>query len=70
LQISLCFKYASSAYAGETRFATSFIMLQRMEVVKQSLQQTVVADQWNDWLRDNNSALNDEADDIRSTVSS
>jgi hypothetical protein len=45
-------------------------MLQRLEEVKQNLQQTVVCDDWNDWLADYNSAFNDEADEIRTTVSS
>jgi hypothetical protein len=34
---------------GETRFATNFIMLQRMHEVKASLQQLVVSDAWGEW---------------------
>jgi len=34
---------------GETRFATNFIMLQRMHEVKASLQQLVVNDAWGEW---------------------
>ncbi len=33
----------------ETRFATNFIMLQRMHEVKASLQQLVVSDVWGEW---------------------
>jgi hypothetical protein len=35
--------------SGETRFATNFIMLQRMHEVKASLQQLVVNDAWGEW---------------------
>jgi hypothetical protein len=34
---------------GETKFATNFIMLQRMHEVKASLQQLVVNDAWGEW---------------------
>lgn len=35
---------------GETRFASSFIMMQRLQEVKDVLRQTVVDEQWRDWL--------------------
>jgi hypothetical protein len=34
---------------GETRFATNFIMLERMQEVKVALQQLVVGDAWREW---------------------
>ena len=55
--------------AGETRFATAFIMLERLLQVKQGLEETVVAKAWKEWLEEQPRALVDEADDIKSTVS-
>jgi hypothetical protein len=65
----LCSHQPAFNFAGETRFATAFIMLQRLVEVKQGLEETVVARDWKEWLEGQPSALNDEADNIKSSVS-
>ncbi len=54
---------------GETRFATNFIMLQRMHEVKASLQQLVVSDAWGEWnLKSSHEMEGEEVHDILTFV--
>jgi hypothetical protein len=65
----LTFLLSCDAPSADTRFVTAFIMLERLVEVKQSLEETVVARDWKDWLERQSAALRDEADDVKSTVS-
>jgi hypothetical protein len=53
----------------ETRFATNFIMLQRMHEVKASLQQLVVSDAWGEWNQKSSHEMEgEEVHDILTSV--
>ncbi|KAL0226197.1 hypothetical protein P9112_013521 [Eukaryota sp. TZLM1-RC] len=53
---------------GETRFATNFIMLERLVRVKDAVQSTVISESWKHWLMDKPSKLKDQAKWIRELV--
>lgn len=51
---------------GDTRFATNFIMLDRMLEVKEALQGVVVGREWREW--NEKSSHSDEGDEVRDCV--
>jgi hypothetical protein len=51
---------------GDTRFATNFIMLDRMLEVKEALQELVVGREWREWNRKSNHS--DDGDEVRDCV--
>jgi len=51
---------------GDTRFATNFIMLDRMLEVKEALQKLVVGREWREWNRKSNHS--DDKDEVRDCV--
>jgi hypothetical protein len=54
---------------AETRFATSFILLQRLLDTKQALEETVVDREWKAWVDGSAPALRESAENIKSMVS-
>jgi hypothetical protein len=51
---------------GDTRFATNFIMLDRMLEVREALQELVVGWEWREWNRKSNHS--DDGDEVRDCV--
>jgi hypothetical protein len=51
---------------GDTRFATNFIMLDRMLEVKEALQELVIGREWREWNRKSNHS--NDGDEVRDCV--
>ncbi len=51
---------------GDTRFATNFIMLDRMLEVREALQELVVGREWREWNEKSNHS--DDRDEVRDCV--
>jgi hypothetical protein len=54
---------------AETRFATAFMLMDRLVEVKQALEETVVDREWRAWVDGSSAALRDAAEDVKSLVS-
>lgn len=54
---------------AETRFATAFILMDRLIEVKQALEETVVDREWRAWVDSSPTALRQTAEDVKSLVS-
>ena len=52
--------------AGETRFATNYIMLHRLVQLKVPLQAMVVSEDWADWAR--KATVKEKAGKVRTTI--
>jgi hypothetical protein len=54
--------------AGETRFYGAFITAERMLLVKAALMQTVVSQEWADWMKGASTKVGDEAAAVKALV--
>lgn len=54
---------------GDTRFATAFMMLERLQEVRQALESMVVDPKWRTWVQAGLPAFRVKADDVKSMVS-
>jgi hypothetical protein len=55
---------------ADTRFTTAYIMVERVIEVRHALEETVVDAEWRTWSWRGSASLRDEADEVKSTVSS
>ena len=62
--------YSTEYYAGDTRFATVFIMIARIIQVRQALEETVVNVDWKEWVDTTDAALVTRADTVHDIVAS
>jgi hypothetical protein len=54
---------------AETRFATAFMLMDRLVEVKQALEESVVDREWRAWVESSSAALRDTAEEVKSLVS-